>query len=146
MSAATTRAREATEFLSEALVARFGDPAGACLLASAVLARHLADRGIATVAVRGEFDEHCHWWLTCDGLRLDPTRAQFDDGPTVTVLGDPAEDECPYWDLESWPAAWTRDQVLAEAARSFGLPQQGAALAVDLLAELDDLQPMEVPA
>lgn len=99
---------------------------GACLGASAIVARVLADHDIASVAVGGSYDEHDHWWLEVDGLRVDVTRAQFDCRPIVEPINDDA-DECPYLTERSFPARWDHEQAVAEFTRMFAYTDVGAA-------------------
>lgn len=110
---------------------------GACLGTSAILARVLADHGITTTLIRGEYDEHAHWWLHAGPLRIDATRDQFDARPLVEYCDDEA-DETPYCSDRQFPVRWTDDQAVAEFARMFELPDVGAEAGRAILAELSD--------
>ncbi len=110
---------------------------GACLGTAAVLARVLADHGIATTAVCGSYDEYAHWWLETDTVRIDPTRGQFDDGPLVELLAlDDQRVEVPYLAERRFPARWDYGQAVAEFARMFEYGDVGEAHGRAVLAEL----------
>ncbi|MEU8158083.1 hypothetical protein AB0B94_30890 [Micromonospora sp. NPDC048986] len=138
----TTRTEQAIRDLTERaadLVSQvIPDCEGACLGTSAVLAYVLGANGVSTRAVRGQYDEHPHWWLETTTTRIDATRQQFlDGGPLVEPL-DSVRDEDPYvWDL-SLPSDWTREQAVAEFARMFEYGDVGEQHGHRILAALED--------
>jgi hypothetical protein len=114
------------------------DGEGACLGTSAILAHVLATHGIPTTAVRGEYDEHPHWWLETGALRVDATRAQFDTRPIVESLADiNSRDEDPYLTEETFPGRWSREQAVIEFARMFTYTSAGEAHALRVVAALE---------
>jgi hypothetical protein len=111
------------------------DGEGACLGASAVVARVLADHGIETEAVQGAYDGYAHWWLTAGQLRIDVTRAQFDSRPIIEDIGGTVSG-CPYSVERSLPARWTNIQAIAEFGRMFEYVDVGLARGRSFLMEL----------
>jgi len=98
---------------------------GLCMVVAASLGWALRTRhDIATQAIAGDFDGEPHWWLLMDGVRIDPTRHQFEDTHELLY---PVADEHPgrYLDRYTWPSAWTREQAMAEGARVFIDPDYG---------------------
>lgn len=113
------------------------DCEGACLGTSAILAYVLSAHGVPTTVVYGNYDEHDHWWLETDNLRIDATRGQFLDGlPLVEPLGH-GRDEDPYTRDRSLPASWTREQAVIEFARMFEYADIGEAHARRIMDELE---------
>lgn len=109
--------------------------AGLCLPVAAALGWVLRDvMGVASVAVSGSFDGEPHWWLEVDGLRVDPTRHQFDDRHDLVYAiceGDL------YVAAATYPSAWTRDLAVAEAVRAFAWPAAAHLWVMPLLDELE---------
>lgn len=110
---------------------------GACLGASAAVARVLDDHGIETVAVRGTYEGHDHWWLAAAGhLRIDVTRAQFDQRPIVESIEGATANESPYSVVRFFLARWTHGQAIAEFGRMFECVDVGEAWGRSFLMEL----------
>ena len=95
-----------------------GSCSGACLGTSAVLAFVLGEYGIGTEAVSGTYRGESHWWLEADGLIIDPTRPQFDDGSPVLIAG---EDDA-YAAGTRYASLWDEQEAMAEFARMFTVP------------------------
>ena len=97
---------------------------GACLGASAMLARALSDLGVPCVAVYGTYRGRAHWWVHTQTLRLDATRHQFEPRPLVT----PVADQGVYAVERTFPPRWTHEQAVQEFARMFADPAAGLLL------------------
>lgn len=110
--------------------------AGLCLPVAAALGWVLRDvAGVESRAVAGTFDGQAHWWLEVDGVRVDPTRHQFDGASDLLY---PVCDGDGYRQEASYVAAWTRPLAAAEAQRAFAWPAAAAMWVEPLLAELED--------
>ena len=57
---------------------RVGETDGLCMLATGLLGLQMLGYPKAEM-VTGETGDGWHWWVRCDGLRLDPTADQFRD-------------------------------------------------------------------
>lgn len=118
------------------------DCEGACLGTSALLAHILTTHGTPTTAVRGEYDEHPHWWLETDTHRIDATRTQFHDGQPLVEPLNSGSNETPYLPDARFPARWTREQAITEFARMFELGHVGEMHGQRILHELEMTAPM----
>lgn len=108
--------------------------AGLCLPVAAALGWALREHhDTLATAVVGTFDGHAHWWLEVDGVRIDPTRHQFDDRHDLTY---PIADADGYVSEATYPALWTREQVIAEAERAFACPAAAHVWVTPLLGGL----------
>lgn len=118
--------------------AQYGCPdggAGACVYSTAFSTHylsHMRNVGQDIKAVQGKYQGEAHWWATVNGVILDPTRSQFDDGSIIS------EDDH-YVPEQEFPAGWaTREMVTAETVRSYGYPDQGEYVAAGLFDEIDN--------
>ena len=108
---------------------------GLCLPVAAALGYVLRERhGVLATAVCGTYDAQAHWWLDTNEVRIDPTRHQFDGEPHLT---HPIGTHPGYVAEESYPALWSREDVIAEAQRAFMLPSAAHAWVIPLLRALE---------
>lgn len=119
-----------------------GRGAGACVYATAFITHHLhhvVDIRQEVAAVQGTYRGQAHWWATVNGVIVDPTRCQFDDGPIVSQ-------DAGYEASTVYPPGWdTRALVIQETVRSYGVPSEGIRVANELFAQIQDRGSQPIP-
>lgn len=133
-----------TEALSEQCLTVAEGGEGLCLAATAILSRCLEDRLGPCAKVRAvcgsyltDAGPRSHWWVEVAalGLRLDPTRGQFDDGALTGPLGDTR-----YRPERDFECGWSRELVIVECERAFVYPGAARQFGSRALASLDAIE------
>lgn len=141
--------------------AEFGE--GACKLMSAHIACLLAEQGIESFAVRGDYllmgDEAdgtyyrpgaalAHWWLEVPAAHLlvDATREQFCDiTPQTDYITDLRARDAHYVTLSRFASQWTREQAYGETLLATGCEDTAREISAALFEDGDELCSFAAP-